>query len=157
MTQTVSTINPLNPVLGSALTSTPVRDNFVSAYNDINYILNALSGGTGGGGYTAANVTSSTSISALATGTFYTNSGASGTVNLTLPAAVIGLTFGIFVATAQTFAFVAHGSETIRNADAVTSSGGSFSSSTIGNIIELICVINGQWIARQITGEWTYA
>ena len=45
-----STINPLLPAANSPLTSAPVRDNFVDAYNDINNLYTLVGSGGGGGG-----------------------------------------------------------------------------------------------------------
>ena len=43
-----STINTTQPIQGAPVTSAPVRNNFIAAYNDINNIYSLLGGGTGG-------------------------------------------------------------------------------------------------------------
>lgn len=43
-----STINTTQPAQGTPVTSAPVRNNFVAAYNDINNIYSLLGGGAGG-------------------------------------------------------------------------------------------------------------
>lgn len=66
-----STINTTIPVQGSPITSAPVRNNFIAAYNDINNLYTLVGSGGGGGG--SGTVTSVATTSPVTGGTFTTS------------------------------------------------------------------------------------
>jgi hypothetical protein len=88
--------------------------------------------------------------------TFFTNTGAAGTVNFTLPTAAAGLTYTFYIDAAQTLTITAGASTTIRSGSSVTTSAGNVTSSTQGNLIRITAISTTQWIADFITGTWTF-
>jgi hypothetical protein len=88
--------------------------------------------------------------------TVFTNLGASGEIDFTLPAAAAGLTYTFVVEAAQTLKVIAPASTTIQIADSVTSAAGSISSSIIGTAVTLVCTntTNKTWVATAWDGTW---
>lgn len=102
--------------------------------------------------------TAAYSIPRAYSGAGYDNTGATGTVVLTLPtinSSSIGTTCNFYVAAAQTFRATAQNSMTIRNAGSVSASDGNIAASTIGNYVELEAVSATQWVVKSIIGTWT--
>ncbi len=89
-------------------------------------------------------------------GTF-TNTGAAGEVDITLPASVVGQIFYFNIQAAQTLKVIASGTDKIRNAGTLSAAGGAASAATVGNSIVLICVAAGEWDVMSIVGTWTVA
>lgn len=112
-------------------------------------------GGGSGTGLTPVNKTANYNATALNTGSLYNNSGAAGSVTISLPAATVGLLFGGYVATAQALALDAAGTDTINNGGDVSAAGGNIQTSTVGNYVALICNVIGQWSSQGIIGDWT--
>lgn len=101
--------------------------------------------------------TSNYSILASDIKTRFTNAGASGTVVLTLPTAVAGMVYAFYVLAAQTLTITAGTGATIRNAASVSSSAGTASASTVGNVIVLTAVSSTSWITESVVGSWSLA
>jgi len=87
---------------------------------------------------------------------FFTNTGASGTVNFTLPTASAGLTYTFYIDASQTLTITAGASTTIRSGSSVTASAGNITSNTVGNLVRLVAISSTQWVAESITGSWTF-
>lgn len=87
----------------------------------------------------------------------FTNTPATGAINLTLPLSLIPfipLSFSLLVTTAQTFGFIAPAGVTIINGSDTSSVGGSLSSNVIGNFVTIVLTSPTQWIVSAITGIW---
>lgn len=114
----------------------------------------AATGGLGHRRLVTAKTTNYTVVNADS-GTLFTNAGAAGSVNFTLPTAVAGLTYSFYVDANQTLTITAGSSTTIRNASTVSSSAGTFSTNTVGNFLKITAISTTQWICESITGTWT--
>lgn len=99
-------------------------------------------------------------------GTIYSNRGASGTINFSLPVdgstpnrVPKGITYRFRILAAQTLRVTAGASSTIRDAGSTSSSAGNISANTIGNWIDLECQIDGgtEWLVVGKAGTWTLA
>jgi hypothetical protein len=86
---------------------------------------------------------------------FFTNTGAVGAVNFTLPTATKGQTYSFYIDAAQTFTITAGASTTIRIAGTASASAGNITSSTVGNAITLVAISATQWVAKSHEGTWT--
>lgn len=102
-----------------------------------------------------ATKTSNATVLTTDTGAIFNNNGAGGAVTNTLPAATVGLNYGLDVDAAQNLAFKAVGSDTIRNAGTVSAAAGLVFSSTIGGTVHLTCHVAGKWVVDSMTGSWT--
>lgn len=101
--------------------------------------------------------TSNYTVSATDGNTFFTNTGATGEVDFTLPTAAAGLTYSFYVDAAQTVKLICPGSATIQLGGSVTSAGGNARNSTTGSTLTLVCVTSGssgKWVAQSSTGTW---
>ena len=74
------------------------------------------------------------------TNKFFTNTGASGSVNFTLPTPVAGITYTFYVNAAQTVQVTAAASTTITIDGSTTSSGGNIMNSTTGSVVRLVAI-----------------
>jgi hypothetical protein len=89
--------------------------------------------------------------------TFFTNTGATGEVDFTLPTAAAGLTYSFYVDALHTVKVICPGSATIQLAGSVTSAGGNAVNSTTGSSLTLVCVTSGssgKWVAQSSNGKW---
>jgi hypothetical protein len=106
--------------------------------------------------------TTSGSLSVTDDGSTQTNTGASGTVALTLPRISVGMCIQFAVTAAHTFQINVNTLDTttvILLGTTATSNGGSngnISSSLVGSMVELIAVSSTQWFAK-VSGNWTVA
>lgn len=100
------------------------------------------------------NKTANFTVPANQTGTLYSNTGASAQVIFTLPDAVAGLVFAFANDAAQTLRIQAQTGDFIR-IGGNSSSGGSQSTSSIGNSVTLAAISSTQWIAIGGVGAWT--
>ena len=102
-------------------------------------------------------VVASQAVAANLSGSLFTNTGATGEVDITLPSAPSPLTpvsFSLFVAESETCSFIAPAGVTIQNSADISSSGGSISSNTVGNFVTITIVSATQWIVSAISGLW---
>jgi hypothetical protein len=90
-------------------------------------------------------------------GSTVSTTGASGTVVLSLPAAVPGLRYTGRVGAAQELRFDPNGSETISlPSTGVPGAAGKYlTANAIGETVELVCVVAGTWSVLGYTGTWT--
>lgn len=96
--------------------------------------------------------TSDLSVTAAMANTVFTNTGASGTVNFTLPTAAANLGPFIFVQDSDTFNLqvTASGSDVIRLGAATTAAGGNVVSSHVGDVLILVGIAALKYTAIQI-------
>lgn len=99
--------------------------------------------------------TSNFSILSTQTGATFSNVGAAGLVNFTLPTAVVGFFYDFTITDAQTFTITAAASTTIRIAGSVSASAGNITASAIGNTIRLQATSTTTWVAMFHEGTWT--
>jgi len=87
---------------------------------------------------------------------FYTNTGASGEVILTLPSAsTTGYRFSFAVDAAQYLRVKAAGTDTIRDAATVSAAAGYIRANVAGNVLEVTCIASGKWYVTSKIGTWT--
>ena len=86
------------------------------------------------------------------TGKVYSNEGATALAVFTLPAAVVGMHFSFLVQDADGIQITAVGDDTIRTAGTVTGAAGNISSTTIGDVIQLVCINATEWV--MVSGTW---
>lgn len=96
-------------------------------------------------------------LTAVESGKTCTNEGAGALISLTLPAAVAGLEFTFIVMAAQTLQIKLPGTDVARVAGALTTGGGTASSSAVGDAITLKCVNGTTWVATSFVGTWALA
>lgn len=87
--------------------------------------------------------------------TLFTNTGAAGAINFSLPAAVLGNTYTASVEAAQTLTCTANGTDTIRLVGTVSAAGGTIASATIGTTWTLVCTQTGKWVVISHEGSPT--
>jgi hypothetical protein len=107
---------------------------------------------------TVNNYTTNTSLTSAQSYGISTNSGASGSVTLTLPAAAIGLQYTFVVVAAQTLQInVTGGSVIIGLGEIASSAGGNISSNSPYSAVSLLCLSSTLWAATSIVGTWSPA
>lgn len=101
--------------------------------------------------------TANDTLTAAETGTWHTNTGASGAITFTLPVATVGLRYGFAVGAAQTLIVDPNGSQTISapTTGVPSAAGKNVSADAVGELIELVCLIAGNWSIKQVIGTWT--
>lgn len=87
--------------------------------------------------------------------TAFTNTGASGTVNFTLPTAAVGLTYTFYRDANQTLRITAGASTTIRVNTSVTAAAGNVTLDAVGSSVTLVAISTTQWIAIASVGTFT--
>lgn len=102
-------------------------------------------------------VTSDTSPDAQFSGAIYTNIGASGTVNLTLPTpGLAGVRYSLVIAANQYVRFTAGTGWTIRDGATLSATAGYIRSTTVGSTLTLVNIdASSQWVVLSKTGTWT--
>lgn len=88
-------------------------------------------------------------------GTWYTNTGATGEIILTLPTAATGRRFMFAVDAAQYLRVKAAGTDTIRDAATVSAAAGYIRANVAGNVLEVTCIASGKWYVTRKIGTWT--
>lgn len=97
-------------------------------------------------------------LTAAMTGSVHTNTGASGAVALTLPAAAAGLEFTFYVDAAQSLVVTAATGDTIQvGVAAASSSGGTQTADAVGEVLSIVAINATEWVAKYSTGTWTAA
>ncbi len=106
---------------------------------------------------TSSAKTSNYSVTAADQFKTFTNSGASGEVDFTLPPATIGFEVGFSLeASSQLVKIIAVNTDLIRLGASVSSSGGNFFSNTAGSALRLRCNTTGIWTSMYgPAGSWT--
>lgn len=101
--------------------------------------------------------TAADTLTAAETGTVHTNTGASGTLALTLPAATVGLQFYFYVGAAQILQIEPATGETISlPSDGVPEAADDYiAANAIGETCHLMCCKAGTWACMGFTGTWT--
>lgn len=101
--------------------------------------------------------TAGDTLLAAETGSLHTNTGASGTITIVLPAATPGLKFRFACGAAQALRIDPNGSETISlPSTGVPGAGGKYLwADAIGESVDLECTVAGSWQVFGYTGTWT--
>jgi hypothetical protein len=101
--------------------------------------------------------TAGDTLTAAETGSLHTNTGASGTVTLVLPAATVGLEFYFVVGAAQELRLDPNTTQTISlpSTGVAGAAGKYLVADAIGESVHLICGIAGTWHVFGYTGTWT--
>lgn len=116
--------------------------------------ITQVASGSSLGTQTILHKTSDYSILPAESGIYYSNEGSSGTVVLSLPDVVAGLTYKFCVAASHVFQIVASGASRIHNGAYVTALGGSIQASMVGSFISLVAINAIDWIAEESVGVW---
>lgn len=141
----------------------------VSTVPSQDYLGVATSAASGDGGQVdvairrAANLdivtakTASFTVAANQSGTIFTNTGASGAITATLPAATVGLKFGFAVHVAQELRIDPDASEQLPTpATGAPATGGLYlTANADGETIFIECTKAGQWSLVSVVGTWT--
>lgn len=90
-------------------------------------------------------------------GTAHSNTGASGTITIVLPAATVGLRYIFALGAAQQLRIDPNGTETISlPSTGVPGAAGKYLvADAVGENVELVCYVAGNWSVRCYTGTWT--
>lgn len=89
-------------------------------------------------------------------GTWHTNTGASGTITIVLPAATVGLRYGFALGAAQELRIDPNGTQTISlpSTGVPAAAGKYIVADAVGENVELACLIAGNWSVLNYTGTW---
>lgn len=88
-------------------------------------------------------------------GKVFTNQGASGAIEFSLPAAAVGLWFDFIVKANQELRIDPDGTETIALDTGVQQAAGKYiTANAIGEHISVVCVKAGEWDTRDPVGTW---
>jgi len=93
-------------------------------------------------------------LSAGASGTIYSNEGASAISPFVLPTAAAGLRYGFIVQDADGVRVTASADDTIQIATALSAVAGKAESTTIGSVVYLIALNATEWMATSVVGTW---
>jgi hypothetical protein len=140
--------NPANYTVVSGAAPTHINGNFVTGT-----IPAGMENSNPRSGVVAK--TANYTITTSDIGRTFKNTGASGTVNLTLPTASEGLWYEFYIDAAQSLTITAGASTTIRIAGSASASAGNITSNTVGNFVKLKAISSTQWIAETTQGTWT--
>lgn len=101
--------------------------------------------------------TAAYTVTAAESGKRFTNTGASGAIAFTLPAAAIGLEYWFWVGAAQELRIDPNGSETIAlpSTGAQSAAGKYISADAVGEWVHVECVKAGEWAVMGYLGTWT--
>lgn len=100
--------------------------------------------------------TSSYVVLALDTNTVFTNEGAVGEINFTLPGAQEGLNYIFFIETAQVINIrPASGDSIINGSDTISGTTYWLSANSAGHLLGITAINSSKWIVTNITGSWT--
>lgn len=101
--------------------------------------------------------TANDTLTTTESGTWHTNTGASGTITITLPAATVGLRYSFAVGAAQQLRIDPNGTETISlPSTGVPGAAGKYLvADAVGENVQLACLIAGNWSVLGYTGSWT--
>lgn len=101
--------------------------------------------------------TAADTLTTAENGTCHTNTGASGAIVITLPAATVGLHYYFGLGAAQELRIDPSGSETISlPSSGVPGAAGKYLvADAVGETVHLMCVKAGNWAVMGFTGTWT--
>lgn len=101
--------------------------------------------------------TANDTLTTAENGTVHTNTGATGTITLTLPAAVVGLHYYFKVGAAQELRLDPNGTETISlPSSGVPGAAGKYLvADAIGETVHLLCAVAANWCVMGYTGTWS--
>lgn len=101
--------------------------------------------------------TAGDTLTTAETGSVHTNTGASGTIALVLPAATVGLQYYFYVGAAEAMQIDPDGSETISlPSTGVPGAAGKYLVADLaGETVHLVCCVAGSWAVFGFTGTWT--
>lgn len=101
--------------------------------------------------------TANDTLTTSESGTWHTNTGASGAITIALPAATVGLRYGFALGAAQQLRIDPNGSETISlPSSGVPGAAGKYLvADAVGENVHLACLIAGNWSVLGYTGTWT--
>jgi hypothetical protein len=87
----------------------------------------------------------------------FTNTGASGEVTLSLPAATVGQKYCFYVNAAQEIRIDPNGTETIGlpSSGVQQAAGAYLTANAVGEYLEIECIIAGTWTPKTYSGTWT--
>lgn len=101
--------------------------------------------------------TADDTLTTAESGSVHTNTGASGTITIALPAATVGLEYFFRVGAAQALRIDPNGSETISlPSTGVPGAAGKYLvADAAGETVHLVCGVAGSWSVMGYTGTWT--
>lgn len=101
--------------------------------------------------------TTGDTLTAAETNSVHTNTGASGTITLVLPAATVGLSFIFIVGAAQELRIDPNTTQTISlpSTGIASAAGAYIVADAVGESVHLLCGIVGTWQVIGFTGTWT--
>lgn len=101
--------------------------------------------------------TTGDTLTTAESGSVHTNTGASGTITIVLPAAAVGLEYFFFVGAAQQLRIDPNGTETISlpSTGVAGAAGKYLVADAVGETVHLMCCIAGSWAVMAYTGTWT--
>jgi hypothetical protein len=89
-------------------------------------------------------------------GSLVCNTGAEGSVTVSLPAAEAGLQFMFYVDAAQAFVIDCASGDTIQVGTATASTaGGTQTADAVGEYLHIVCINATEWVAVSSAGTWT--
>jgi len=90
-------------------------------------------------------------------GSIHSNKGASGTIALTLPAAVVGMHFYFYIGAAQILQIEPASGEVISlpSTGVAEAADDYIAADAIGETVHLMCCETGKWAVMGFTGTWT--
>ena len=101
--------------------------------------------------------TAADTLTVAESGSGHTNTGASGAVTLTLPAATVGLEYYFMVGAAQELRLDPDGTETISlpSSGVAGAAGKYLTANAAGESVHIVCMVAGSWAVFGFTGTWT--
>lgn len=94
-------------------------------------------------------------LTATQSGALFTNEGATGRADFTLPTALAGLEFNFYCQDTDGIRIIAAAGDTIRIGASVSAAAGRIDSTTIGSAVKLVAINATEWIAVTDSGTWT--
>lgn len=112
---------------------------------------------SGGASFSFISITTDTTITSTTNGARYNNTGATGDVAATLPAATFGLSYGFRVSAEENFGVTPASGDTIVLDDLVIDDSQLLQCAQLGATLDLECHSPGVWLVTNIRREWGLA